>query len=403
MHKKMLKVHFFLRNAVSASNSTKCSIYCQIEIVGQKRDTPYSTGIRIEKKYWMQGRVKNTHHLSQYYNDMLEEIERGWCSIYPSLAHKHGTVTYGLLKKQHHNTKNFINETKTLIACMNELILAHTPKITANTLKTYHTRQRNITEYLKKSGLTNILISEVKYSFVKNLMSYLEKKNTMAIDHINKHAVFIKQILDYAVNLEYLTTNPITRLHLRYSPIKPPKYLNQDLRKQLSSVNLPSLEKTKDIAIFLMHTGFSYTDYLSLNSSHLIASPEGLCFKKARDKSNVFSLPPLLKEAEQIIIKYKSIENLPKFNLADINKKLKILGDIAGINTETVGFNLSTSVFRETFSSMMENEYLLPTRTIMFMMGHTNARQLNNYSSVMPQKILREIKSNALQYPKDAA
>ncbi len=43
-------------------------------------------------------------------------------------------------------------------------------------------------------------------------------------------------------------------------------------------------------------------------------------------------------------------------------------------------------------SNMMENEYMVETRTLMFMMEHTNERQLTNYSAVMPARILYELR-----------
>jgi integrase len=95
-----------------------------------------------------------------------------------------------------------------------------------------------------------------------------------------------------------------------------------------------------------------------------------------------------------VITKYQGIKNLPRPDISDLNKTLKILGEVC-----QAPFSLSTSTFRETFSSMMENEYMVPDRLLMFMMGHTNPRQLRNYSTVMPARILHELKKNDVVIP----
>jgi integrase len=56
-------------------------------------------------------------------------------------------------------------------------------------------------------------------------------------------------------------------------------------------------------------------------------------------------------------------------DISKLNKALKPLGEIV-----KAPFSLSTSTFRETFSGMMENEFMVPDRLVTFMMGHTNPR-----------------------------
>ena len=63
------------------------------------------------------------------------------------------------------------------------------------------------------------------------------------------------------------------------------------------------------------------------------------------------------------------------------------MAEVAGIQ-----YALKTSDFRDTFACMMENEYMIEKRTLMYMMGHTNERQLTNYSAVMPARILYELR-----------
>jgi integrase len=212
---------------------------------------------------------------------------------------------------------------------------------------------------------------------------------------INKHLTLVNQVLNYAINKGYIKSNPIGQMGLEYDPTKPPQYLVSDDRKRIFDCSMKSLEKERDISVFLMYTGLSHTDYMSLKDKHLFRLPTGEWFiKKERDKSEIYSIIPLLTQAHEIVKKYGSVSRLPRLHLSDFNKALKILGEIS-----QAPFPLSTSVFRETFSSMMENEFMVPDRVIMFMVGHTNPKQLRNYSSVHPARVLHELKKNDVDIP----
>jgi site-specific recombinase XerD len=265
------------------------------------------------------------------------------------------------------------------------------------TITNHEIRANNIKEFLKTKNYEKCLINEIKYKHIKELLRWMEeqkdkdKSQRFGLDTRNKHAVMIKMVLDFAVNEEFLEHSPILKLGLTYSEIKPPKYLSYENRKKIENCKATSVQKVKDIAVFLMHTGFSYVDFTELNSNNL----QGACWKKQRGKSSIYSLPPLLPEAAMIIEKYGSIEKIPRLHITDANKELKHLGDYCGLNEKTIGFDLTTSVFRETFASMMENEFMLPRSSIKFMMGHKNELQLANYSTVQGGRLLHELEKHA--------
>lgn len=290
---------------------------------------------------------------------------------------------------------------KPFITILDEMreVLATTRK--RPTMLNYRTRRDNINEFLICRNEGKLTADKFRYSHFEAMQVWMwDQKNgdgsqRWCKNNINKHLTLVNQVLDYAVNKEYIKNNPIGRLFLEYDREKPPQYLRADARKRIAECNVTTLEKEIDIAVFLMHTGLSYTDYLSLDDEHLYRLPGGEYFiKKQRGKSEVYSIVPLLKEAQEVIGKYGSIRNMPRPDISDYNKMLKVLGELS-----KSPYILSTSTFRETFSSMMENEYMIVDRLLMFMMGHTNSRQLKNYSSVMPERLLHELKKNDINLP----
>jgi hypothetical protein len=136
---------------------------------------------------------------------------------------------------------------------------------------------------------------------------------------------------------------PLVALELSYESNKPSQYLLPQQREKLLTVEAPALVRARDIAQFLMYTGFSWIDYTNLKSEHLM---DDKCWRVQRQKTDVWSMPILLPEAKAIIDKYGSIEKLPRPNDSDLNKELKYLAEFAGIAKDLL-HPLRISDFRE--------------------------------------------------------
>ena len=275
-------------------------------------------------------------------------------------------------------------------------------RMTKNTIKTYVTRKNNIILFLKSEKQEGIKIDKVKFHFIESFEDWMrEQVDEQGLDRFcqnyrNKHITLIRQCLDHAVDREYIEAMPIGKLNLEYDAPKEPHYLLPEQRQKIMDCKIKKLEKARDIAIFLMHTGFSYVDYKELKSSHLMEDG----FKKARHKTKIFSFPPILPETQEVINKYGSIENLPKMDEHVLNRELKYLGAVLGLTEETLGYELSTQDFRDTFCSMMENEYMVETRTLMHMMGHSTMKQIATYSRMMPKRIKHDLEKQKIVLPK---
>lgn len=394
--KRMLKVMFYLRNAEKAKKNDLLTIYCQMEIEGMRRDVAFSTKMKVPKQHWHRGTVANDYHNASQINRQLQDISRTLCEIYDAQLVMNSTVSYDTIKNHYdpdsRKPKKEVVKERRFLDVMDDMIAKKIKlkEIGKGTARNYKVRRKNLAEFFKKYYTENIKVSEIRYRHIEKLLETMIGDGPRG--HINKHAQAIKSTIDYALHEEIIKQNPIGRLGLRNDAIKPPCYLLPKWRAAIMAVEVGILQKARDVAVFLWNTGLSYVDYLKLRTDHLVTTELGRCFKIDRNKTDNYSLPPLLPDAAAIIEKYGSIEKLPRPNINDLNKTLKYLGLEAGVTKDTVGFELSTSVFRETYASMMENEYMTQERTLMHMMGHTSPKQLNNYSRVMPQRVLHEIR-----------
>ncbi len=395
-----MEVRFFLRGKESARGNELCAIYAQINVEG-KRGTAFSTKLKIPSQHWQPtdeaSLVNPTFYRAAEINAKLINMRTALADIQTALAVMGQECNPAILKTIWEEGGLKPKITPKFLTVLDELISSKRSKGREDsTLTTYRTRKQNLEVFFKQNYSTDLLVTQVKYKHCEKLELWMNKqtkdgKPRFCQNNINKHITLINQVLDYAVNEEYITHNPIGRLFLDYEKAKPPVYLLPNHREKLINCSIKSLEKEKDVAVFLFSTGLSYTDFLSLKSEHLLRVPDGEIFiKKQRDKSEIYSIIPLLRDAHNIIEKYGSVEAIPRPDISDFNKVLKVLAEVSGIT-----YALKTSDFRDTFACMMENEYMIEKRTLMYMMGHTNERQLTNYSAVMPARILFELRKQS--------
>lgn len=404
-----MKVRFFLRAKTKKLNQ-RCTIYCQFQLEGEnKRCSPFSTNLQISANYFQANStdswIASNYHNALYLNNKLKEIETKLSNIEKGILFLGLSLNYERVI-HFYKTGDTIEPVKipTLIEVLDELIeKKRKEKRQRSTLITYRTRKANLLRFLEVAEISKILISEFRYKHIEEFSEWLEDDRKFCKNTRNKHLYMVSQCLSFAVNKEYIKYNPIGRLFLDSDPAKEPNYLLPEERQRIANCKIKALEKCRDIAVFLMYTGFSYTDYLSLTSSAVYPLQNGSIFlRKQRQKSKIFSMPPLLlpdyNQAFFVLQKYKTIENLPRPDISDLNKELKILREVCEIETP-----LSTSTFRDTFASMMENERLVEQRILMQMLGHTNPRQLRNYATVTPERIFHELnrqttKTNLLDF-----
>lgn len=392
-----MKVQFFAQGEVSCTTK---KVYCQLALDNEQRDTPFSLRITVPAKYWQPectGQwVKEEYFLSEKINTQLKGVMTSFDDIINLLRLSDKNITYKSVRECFDISNLAMIQSKKkeapLLLDIYDEMVKETRKQKQwrdRTHETYITRRSNIVAFLTERKLLKIKINEVRYKFFREFETWLIEKG-LCRNYANKILVAAKKTLSYAVNEEYIEYMTVGKLGLTYDAPKPPSYLLPLYRHKIIAYDGAAHEQIRDVAVFLMYTGFSWVDYASLKEQHLV---DGVGWKKSRNKSSIFSLPPLLPQAQKIISKYGGVEQLPQMHLDTFNEKIKLLGDEVGVTEELTGFVLSSSVFRDTFCSMMENERCADLRTVMAMMGHTNTKQVRNYSSVTPDRIRHELES----------
>lgn len=109
--------------------------------------------------------------------------------------------------------------------------------------------------------------------------------------------------------------------------------LTKDELQQIIDVDLsdrPNLDRIRDIFVFGCMTGLRVSDLTQLRRAHIKGNIIDLTVKKTKSKAGI----PLAQKALEILEKYSDDEKpLPIISSQKINKYIKVVGKLAGINT----------------------------------------------------------------------
>lgn len=211
-----------------------------------------------------------------------------------------------------------------------------------------------------------------------------------------KGAKDLKQVLKYAVRLEYLPRNPFSdfkstyRAGLRF--FLDTKELNKLYNKRFG---IKRLEEVRDCYLFSCYTGYAYADAADLRPEDVAVGLDGeKWIIRNRKKTTTLENVPLLPRALEIINKYKkhpycvrSNRLLPVNSNQRYNSYLKEIADVCGIKKK-----LTTHTARHTFATTVLLTNGVPMETAMELLGHTDIRTTQIYARIVQQKISSDMK-----------
>lgn len=244
---------------------------------------------------------------------------------------------------------------------------------------------------LKKYKKRDLPVKELKLSFVNEFYHYLRTVNKMIQNSAMKKVKDLKQLMDYAVMLEYVSSNPFQFFKCSFKRTLRTKLTSQEVEKLASKeITIARLSEVRDCYLFVVYTGYSYKQLFELEPSNVQIGIDGRKWViKDRSKSNSRENVPLLPQALEIIERYKKHSYciahnklLPVNSNQNYNAFLKEVAIICGINK-----NLTTHTARHTFATTTTLENGVPLETVSKMLGHTDIRTTQIYANVTETKI----------------
>lgn len=160
------------------------------------------------------------------------------------------------------------------------------------------------------------------------------------------------------------------------------KFLTEEemhLMERLHPVAGTDFAVARDLFIFQMYTGLSYSDAQAFDITQYRQIGGEWCMVGERVKTGVPFVNQLLPPAVEVLKKYGW--KVPKIGNAKYNQVLKTLGVVAGILTP-----LHSHIARHTFATFMLRNGV-KIENLAKMLGHTNIKQTQRYAKVLAESV----------------
>ena len=351
----------------------------EVRVIADRKAYYISTGVRVREKEWRAGMIINRPD-AQSLNERIAII----CQIIDTEVNRCIEANLAIntenLKNKVWSVKDTMSNEPSFIDWLDHQ--TETLNLSAGTIKHYVTLHTRLTEYgkIKRWGdLTTENISEFDAWLHKRKLSNGEAITDAAVYKYHK---CLKAILNRAVMFDKIDRNPYDRLKFKRGESENIEYLTEDEMKAIEKLKVPKgtqIETARDLFVFQMYTGLSYSDTQAFDFSQYKKVKGKWINTGERIKTGVAYVSSLLPPAVAVLEKYGW--QVPKIDNADYNHLLKVIGTMADIPTK-----MHTHLARHTFATYMLRQGV-KVENLQRMLGHKNIRQTMRYAKVLAESV----------------
>ena len=353
----------------------------EVRVIVERRTIYISTGVRVREREWKAGMVVNrpdapalNERLAIIYEIVEREANRcikdGEAISTEKLKAKVWPV-----KEAMDDDSKFIDWVEDQIAMLN---------ISPGTRKQYKTMLTRLTEFDKMKRWRDVTAENI--TLFDSWLHQRKKKNGEAIIDaaVYKYHRCLKALLNRAVTFGRIERNPyeLLRGKIKRGEKENVEYLTEREMRTIEDLDVSGDETmviSKDIFIFQMYTGLSYSDAQAFDFS-LYKEVDGKWINTGeRIKTGVPFVSSLLPPALKILEKYDY--KIPQIENHIYNRALKAIGVMAKISTP-----LHSHLARHTFATWMLRSGA-KIENVSRMLGHTNIRQTQRYAKVLAESV----------------
>ncbi|WP_166648089.1 site-specific integrase [Hymenobacter sp. UV11] len=252
------------------------------------------------------------------------------------------------------------------------------------TIKKYKCRFGLLREYLKKQQHVHMPLHKFTAKHADALCELILTRPAVAgklsgaargkgeAHYAGKVVGWVSQVLDFAINQEWLAVNPLSAWSAPHSFEKPLVYLLPEQVAKLEAYPFANayLQRCADSFLFSCWTGLAWADLDSFDTATHIDAAGWL--EMQRTKTGAGFAMPLLPGAVRLLNKYGAA-GLPRYENAPLNRSLKEIGSLLGWEMD-----ITHHAARRTFGMFLLNEDV-PLATVSAVLGHRNERTTSRY------------------------
>lgn len=252
--------------------------------------------------------------------------------------------------------------------------------LTYPAFKKYEDAQRCFFKYVQP----NKELITVTPSIIENFKADIDKIYKPST--VNGIMTKIKTVFMYGKDNGKLNINPFSTV--KYSKIDNGiEYLTEEEIKALKTKEIPnnSLSKVRDVAVFMLSSGLSYTDTAHLTKEDFQFEGDTCYINKKRQKTGTLYTSVILPDGVEVLKKYNF--ELPIITNQRTNSYLKEIQVLCNIKK-----NLHCHLFRKTYATQMLNRGVR-IETVSKLLGHSNTRVTQStYAKLLNNTVIEEVK-----------
>lgn len=373
----------------SESKSGEVSVYITITCNGQKAQ--FNSFIRGQEKQWNAKKKCFNGNENEPINTKLRLITSTLQQIELQLSANSQEVTAKTIIEAYKSkldskvvkadkTPPFLKVLDAYLQRQNEYGSKHQTK------KNHNTYRRHLVTFLKLSKKENIKCQDFDYDIAEEFKLFMFR-NKSGNNHTSRVLGLVKRVLDFAIIKKYIANNQLTALRLKFDErINTTSMDIEHLERLQNHVFTPRLEKIVEMFLFMCGTGIDHCDYTRLTNDNYYLENGRHFIKQERQKSGSEADALMLNFAIKILDKYKSINELPKCSLTELNRELKEAAKIVGIY-----IRLTSKIARKTYANHLANISGFSDENIAYFMGHKTTKHLKHYRKIKKNRVFNEL------------
>lgn len=372
----------------------------RITIDGERKETPLHRTIPPNQWNSKKRKAKSSYKFHNDLNHFLDHTRNQIFIHQEELERNNKVVSARTLMDKYLNRGNY---KKTLLKIYEE----HNKKmsnligngVAFNTHKRHVTSKDHIERFIRMEyKQPDYYLRDLTPEFFDRLETYFRVTRKCSVNTTSKYLKNVGKIIRWAIKNEWITSNPLKNLELKYEPVNK-EYLTQAEFKSLQKVILPSekLEAVRDIFVFCCFTGLAYADVQQLSENNIVVISDNIGLRISRQKTKQNAFIPLLPPAIQILEKYKkhpkclmNQKALPVLSNQKMNNYLKEIASYSGINK-----SISTHTARHTFATTVTLANNISMESVSKMLGHSDMTITKQYARILDLTLINEMSNLA--------
>lgn len=394
MNYEDVKVSFYLKKNEMKEDG-RCPLMATLSI-GKFSETTFSAKMNVPVSLWTSGRAKGKSHEAIVINQQIDDLRASAISHYKELSAMKEKVTAEEVKSL---LLGMASGQETLIPYFRTHNENFDKRIGVNrkkgSEKGYWHALNHLMKFLQvKYKLSDIPFSALDRSFIDKFDLYLKIDCGLAPGTIVLITTRLNTIIGNAIVEGIITKHPFAG----YEPERPKRQQKYLTRSELSKLMTTPLTKPKhylirDLFLFSCYTGIPYADMRKLTDEDIcIADDKVIWIKTSREKTGMDYEIPLLELPLQILDRYRGTapngKLLPMYHNSDLNKELKKLARICGIDRR-----LTFHCGRHTYATEITLSQGVPIETVSRMLGHSQITTTQIYAKITNDKIDEDMKA----------